>query len=409
MEVFAATPSAQAGPSGKPKASPEGFDKALDRATAESTPPGANPPEKESNSRAGEVAETEQKTPPQKLDSQPETGRDATTVANLTSALVAALFHAPAQASNDNAAPSDKAEPTPTQQTQAAVAVGQAVPAGFKPVGLTNSTSSNATQAADSSDSDGEETGDEASGTPNGVSIAGLDQPELGKVKVKVQRITAEDTDPRSSDEDEGAAPVSTGGKPPIFGDSDKIQPIAAPATAKLAEASKPEGQTQPLSSEHRDLVFRQVSDRMELLSATRPKEAVTIHLNPPDLGNVTVVLKNEGVKLSAEFFASHDGVREALKQDSSKFAEQMQSKGVAMTHITVSAGSQPQQAGSNTHYRENRQSAAGDPGPDGQARREDGRQQPRTPFAANTNFKENTAASVARWSGRLTAVDLSI
>ncbi|RYG21753.1 hypothetical protein EON82_18320, partial [bacterium] len=71
----------------------------------------------------------------------------------------------------------------------------------------------------------------------------------------------------------------------------DNPQPVAATTTVRTVATDRPEaGAQRPEVDRH--LVVRQVADRIENLVASRPREGVTIHLEPRDLGSVTLVVK---------------------------------------------------------------------------------------------------------------------
>lgn len=104
----------------------------------------------------------------------------------------------------------------------------------------------------------------------------------------------------------------------------------AASTTTKIADAA-------PLPPKEVDLVVKQVADRMQMLAAARPKNGVTIHLNPDNLGTVTVIVKAIGQQVSTEMFASDDRVRNALDQNQTRLTEAMSSRGFQLQSVTVS------------------------------------------------------------------------
>lgn len=407
MEVLATTPSAPSAASEKPKSPEEGFDKALDKAQADSAPPGTAPPNKELSTSAGEVAGTEQKTPPQQLDSQPTQGKDAQpSISASNPALLEALGNAIAASKLSQTPANDNVASAPTAEKQ-----GRAISASG-PVAISKLEGSVKTpkdQDLDAEDSESKQDFEDP-GVGKGGLVGGISHPDLGKVTLKVRKLIGEESEDGvgkggNAARDYEASPISISS---VKADApNPVSPITLSAPKPL-EAVQPQTSVQPLSNERRDLVYKQVADRMELLAASRPREAVTIHLQPQDLGNVTVVIKNAGVKMSAEFFATHDGVRDALKQDSGKLTEQLQAKGVAMTHIAVSHSAAPQQTGSNTHYRDRNpaSNANGEPNAQRQNRQQgERRQQDFSP----TFLKSEEGARPHSWGRAVTAVDLSI
>jgi hypothetical protein len=82
--------------------------------------------------------------------------------------------------------------------------------------------------------------------------------------------------------------------------------------------------------------VIKQVSDRIEILAA-RPREAVTIHLKPQDLGTITLTVKAVGNLIDTQIAASDQGVRQALEQNHSHLAASLEQRGFTVNQISVS------------------------------------------------------------------------
>lgn len=360
MRIATIEPKAQAAPPPPPVAEPaEGFQKTLAKVQADQGPPGAPPPTKASNKQAGEVANKEQKAPSQKPDSPPETEQSslpsqpaqpspAPPAAQGLVQVIAqelAVVAAPG-ASLPTAAPST----APVPANVGCIGSAQA-PANNAAIKLAPDSATAAKEgvvkasASDEPDSD-EETA--VSGPKHLVGDAA--HPELGKVSVTVTKLAEEADEGGTGDTASGGKEGKSSSKDPVLNLTETQAPQDA-AVAKTSDVQPAAQAATPISNEQRDVAFRQVSDRLELLAASRPREAVTINLHPVDLGSVTVVLKIDGGKMAAELFASHDGVRDALKQDADQLATGLQSRGVAMTQVTVNASAEPQQSGSNTHY----------------------------------------------------------
>lgn len=104
--------------------------------------------------------------------------------------------------------------------------------------------------------------------------------------------------------------------------------------------------ETEPerLKSGEVDLVVKQVADKLHMLAAARPRNGVTIHLNPQDLGSITVVVKSIGRVVDTQLAASDPRVREALDQNQTRLIEAMDSRGFHLQTVTVS-----QQSGHST------------------------------------------------------------
>ncbi len=95
---------------------------------------------------------------------------------------------------------------------------------------------------------------------------------------------------------------------------------------------------SQSLSASNRSLVIRQVADRIELLAASRPSSGVVIHLEPRDLGSITLVVKSQGDSVDAQLYASHDHVRSALQQSHAQLGQSLQQRGIQLGSVSVGA-----------------------------------------------------------------------
>lgn len=83
--------------------------------------------------------------------------------------------------------------------------------------------------------------------------------------------------------------------------------------------------------------VISQVIDRAEALAASRPKNGVTIHLRPQELGTITLIVKRTGTAdVEAQMFASNERVREALESNRGVLLQNLESKGLNVAAVTV-------------------------------------------------------------------------
>ncbi|MBS1717940.1 MAG: flagellar hook-length control protein FliK [Armatimonadetes bacterium] len=112
----------------------------------------------------------------------------------------------------------------------------------------------------------------------------------------------------------------------------------AASFGSNLTTASTTGTQPAGLSQAQNLQVVRQVSDRIELLAAAKPRGAVTVHLAPADLGTVTLEIKSVGNLVDAKISASHDHVRNALEQSKQALAQNLQQKGYQLQSVSVGA-----------------------------------------------------------------------
>lgn len=101
--------------------------------------------------------------------------------------------------------------------------------------------------------------------------------------------------------------------------------------------------------------VIKQVSDRIEILAA-RPREAVTIHLRPQDLGTITLTVKAVGNLIDTQIAASDQGVRKALEQNHSHLAASLEQRGYTVNQISVSNSSSLNTEAQARHQQQNQQ-----------------------------------------------------
>ena len=111
--------------------------------------------------------------------------------------------------------------------------------------------------------------------------------------------------------------------------------------------ASKTSATDTGLSVANRELVIRQVADRIELLAAARSNNGVVIHLEPRDLGSITLVIKNQGESVNAQLYASHDHVRTALQQGRAQLGQSLEQRGIQLASVSVGSQSDFKQGGS--------------------------------------------------------------
>lgn len=100
-------------------------------------------------------------------------------------------------------------------------------------------------------------------------------------------------------------------------------------------EAATPVKATPELALAQRESVIRQVIDRVESLAAGA-RQNVTIHLDPKDFGSITLVVKRSGTEVEAEFYASHDAVRQALETNKNGLQSSLEQRGVQLSSMTV-------------------------------------------------------------------------
>jgi flagellar hook-length control protein FliK len=140
----------------------------------------------------------------------------------------------------------------------------------------------------------------------------------------------------------------------------DNPAPVAASA-ARTAATEKPEaGSQRPEVDRH--LVVRQVADRIENLVAARPRDGVTIHLEPRDLGSVTLVVKGLSSALDVQMSATDSRVRESLNNSRPELAQALAPRGIELREMRVASaptnatGTASHDAGTNPDGRSRQQ-----------------------------------------------------
>ncbi len=177
------------------------------------------------------------------------------------------------------------------------------------------------------------------------------------------------------------------------------VQSSAAP-TARTAATERPDAGTDRPSVD-RHLVVRQVAERIENLVASRPKDGVVVHLEPRDLGTVTLVVKGLQGALDVQVSASDDRVRESLNSSRPELAQALAPRGIELRELRVSTApasttSSSTSNGSNPN--------GGNPNSNSEGR-------PQSPSSSPTLVKASSAETSAPRSARSTGrgVDLLV
>lgn len=187
-------------------------------------------------------------------------------------------------------------------------------------------------------------------------------------------------------------------------GDGTNGQPAAdltptAPVAVRTAATEKPtEGANRPEIDRH--LVVKQVADRIENLVASRPRDGVTVHLEPRDLGTVTLVVKGLASSLDVQVTASDERVRQGLEASRPDLAQALAPRGIELRdmRITTSAtgdsqtGTGSRDAGSNQN-------------PDGRPRQQQSSNSSQSGFTESS--RRPSAAAATRSLRRSGGVDL--
>jgi len=85
---------------------------------------------------------------------------------------------------------------------------------------------------------------------------------------------------------------------------------------------------------------------------AGREQQVAELHLNPPDLGPLQVVLSVSNDQASAQFFSHHAVVREAVEAALPQLRQMLADNGITLGQASVSADTSSRQADSGHEQR---------------------------------------------------------
>ena len=175
------------------------------------------------------------------------------------------------------------------------------------------------------------------------------------------------------------------------------LPPPEAPSLARTSATERPdEGVQRPSVDRH--LVVRQVADRIESLVAARPKDGVTVHLEPRDLGTLTLVVKGLSHALDVQVTASDDRVRQSLDASRPELVQALLPRGIELREMRIAVAPPTGSAATGANA-----GMGGRANPEGQARP----QTPSPPSFVRTSRAEVRAPRASRSSGR--GVDLLV
>lgn len=115
---------------------------------------------------------------------------------------------------------------------------------------------------------------------------------------------------------------------------------VAAPGATTAIQAVAPTAAPKLPDGQRLDVV-RQVADRIELMTAARPQQGVTIHLQPQGLGDVTIVVKGVGKDIEASLTATNATVRNALSDSRDTLTQAVAAKGFNLVGVNIAGHSQ--------------------------------------------------------------------
>ncbi|KXS33721.1 MAG: Flagellar hook-length control protein-like, C-terminal domain [Candidatus Gallionella acididurans] len=159
--------------------------------------------------------------------------------------------------------------------------------------------------------------------------------------------------------------------------------PNGAPSST-VHPATLPQSVSTPLASDGWADEFTQ---KISWMSTNQNNQVAELHLNPPDLGPLNVVLKVTDNQATATFTSPHSAVREAVENALPKLRETLADNGITLGNTTVS--DQPQRDGNTgaffgqqsnerggrwvTHHVDGAENAARPTGPPNTGRRHNG------------------------------------
>ncbi|MBI5706598.1 MAG: flagellar hook-length control protein FliK [Armatimonadetes bacterium] len=110
---------------------------------------------------------------------------------------------------------------------------------------------------------------------------------------------------------------------------------VIAPAGPQATDAT-PRTDEAALRPAEASRALHQVADRIEMLAAIRPKDGVTVRLDPEHLGTITIKVLGSAKEVTAELTASNDSVRAALREHSGELTQALSARGVQLQSVQV-------------------------------------------------------------------------
>ena len=98
-------------------------------------------------------------------------------------------------------------------------------------------------------------------------------------------------------------------------------------------------GRTQLVQKDEVDAVATQVQQRIDEIEHLRPGSTLTIRLEPNDLGQIDVTVRQSGGRVQADFVVTREPVREMLASNRSQLADAFAQRGIDLGSMNVSSG----------------------------------------------------------------------
>lgn len=147
---------------------------------------------------------------------------------------------------------------------------------------------------------------------------------------------------------------ILSGAKNPLGNESFKllesVPPVPtpeAPVTAQAAQPNLQPGATATISAPLGSNAWpEEFSQKINWIS-TQQNQTAELHLNPPDLGPMSVTISISDNQATAQFSSPHSSVREAIENALPKLRESMADNGITLGNTTVSDQT-PRDSGAN-------------------------------------------------------------
>jgi hypothetical protein len=179
---------------------------------------------------------------------------------------------------------------------------------------------------------------------------APIDPPAVSPTTMAGQADGDADEDSDPSDASGVAAPVAAKSKTSLTSEeADSLSPSASTPTSATAAVSQGAPVSGPAGSNiDKGQLASQVADHIQLLAVTQQKDGVVVHLEPADLGSITLVVRAVASNVTAQVTASDEHVRSALEQSRDQLGAQLQARGYHLTSVSVGSAGASSGLGSN-------------------------------------------------------------
>lgn len=115
------------------------------------------------------------------------------------------------------------------------------------------------------------------------------------------------------------------------------------PVRVAESRAAKLDSEGRPESALDSEKLNRQIADKAQTFLAFRREGALTIHLEPRELGQITMSVKMENGNVSTEIKASNQQVAQSLEANKQDFVRQVESRGLSLGSFSVGMSNQGQ------------------------------------------------------------------